>query len=268
MNRPLKRDIGIPKETTPAPDQTPVISLPAERKSSLEAEKLEAQKMQAAAAARLEAIAATEQQEQEAARAAGIAAMNERLADAAYLKAQAREETDEREKRQLFLMAGKEEEKARTIAVELGLSQSAPGSETEKRPWWYFTPAKMALYQILGILSLLYFCYTSFTGYQARIAEMNKTLPFDKQLQPYDETSLQKFFFEKLVQFSDLPTALLMVFLVVPFVGFYVLPFFGYGRNIYTEFKEEISPWQRIKFTAFIVLGFLFYLALSHLVKP
>ncbi|MDQ1088992.1 hypothetical protein [Siphonobacter sp. SORGH_AS_1065] len=190
-----------------------------------------------------------------------------RLKDAKFFREDARKTDDMEEKRRLLLLASQDEDKAREIAAELGLNMPVVDAG-EKTPWWQFTHSKMAIFQVVGILGLLIFCYQMFVGYQERIVEMNKSLPFDKQLQPYDETSIQKFFFEKLVQFSDLPTALLMVFLVVPFVGFYVLPFFGFGRNIYTEFKEELTAWQRTKITVSIILGFLFYLALSHLVKP
>ncbi|PMD97675.1 hypothetical protein BWI97_08685 [Siphonobacter sp. BAB-5405] len=244
---------------------SPVI--PLNKISDLAAQEAEAQAMAAQANARLEQIAQQRERDRMEQENQLLKEYDGRLKDAKFFREEARQTTDPDEKRRLLLLAGQDEDKAREIAAQLGMNP-AEVAPAEKTPWWQFTHGKMAIYQIIGIVLALFLCYNSFTGYQAKITEMNKSLPFDKQLQPYDETSIQKFFFEKLVQFSDLPTALIMVLLVVPFVGFYVLPIFGYGRNIWQEFKEEITAWERIKFTGSIILGFFLYLALSHLVKP
>ncbi|MDR6195174.1 hypothetical protein [Siphonobacter sp. SORGH_AS_0500] len=253
-------------QTMPTGDLTsPVI--PLNKISDLAQAEADAHALVAQANAKLDQIAQQRERERLEYEGQLLKEYDGRMKDAKFFREQARQEDDPKEKRALLALAAQDEEKAREIASELALPMPAVDT-ADKTPWWQFTHGKMAIFQVVGILGLLIFFYQQFVGYQARIVEMNKTLPFDKQLQPYDETSIQKFFFEKLVQFSDLPTALLMVFLVVPFVGFYVLPFFGFGRNIYTEFKEELTAWQRTKITVSIILGFLFYLAFSHLVKP
>lgn len=188
------------------------------------------------------------------------------LADAAGFREMAKMETDQAEKENLFRLALAETEKANAIALELGIS---PDDQAEVKPKIPFLKRPIvAIAQVAGILLLISWAYKAFNQFHDYIQTLNQNLAPERQLQPYDLTSMQKFFYEKMVIFSDLPVALLIVFAIVPFVGFYVLPFFRSKRDFYTEFTEDLTAWQRSLLTTIIFLGVLFYLALSHTVKP
>ncbi|GAB3256101.1 hypothetical protein GCM10027347_17700 [Larkinella harenae] len=218
-----------------------------------------------------EALLARIQEEEEAeqvARRSRLAAKREvHLRDAENFRNMARNESDPEEKRTLLQLAREDEQLAYQLGQELGLSQPDPNQASKPKLPWLKRPV-VAFLQVAGILLAITYCYRQFNRFNEYIQRMNETLPPEKHLQPYDITSVQKFFWEKLVIFADLPVALLVLFLIVPFVGFYVLPFLRSRKDFYTEFNEELTPWQRSLITTIFCLGLLFYLALSHSVKP
>ena len=173
-------------------------------------------------------------------------------------------EIDDKEEAELRLQwADEAETKAAQLAQELGIN----GTETavaadDQRPWLIRNYRKVLTLQAISILTMIWMACETFLQYREKIIDANKTLPLEQQMQPFDWTSLQKFFFEKFVQFSDLPVALVTLFLVAPFVARYIL------LGFHTEFSEKLTPWQRCVISTAFVLGFLLLASLAHMVKP
>ena len=189
---------------------------------------------------------------------------------AANFRREARKCTDEAEKRSLYEWATEADNEVRQIELELGIAHEAGQDSAPEDNKSFFERNRLltALLQVVGVLVAILYFHGKFNSFRAEIETMNQGLAVEKQLQPYDETSIQKLVYEKLVVFVDLPIALLVLFLVVPFVGFYVLPFLKSRKDFYTEFFEDLTPWQRSIITTVFSLGLLFFLALSHNVKP
>ncbi|RAJ92213.1 hypothetical protein LX87_05181 [Larkinella arboricola] len=237
---------------------------------ALQEKKALAQQAIMEAEAELQRIHEEEQAEAQAARAQMLAVREGHLIDAEGIRQLARHETDEEEKKKLLRIARQSEEEAYRIGAALGLDQKqlAEGLAEQKPKQPFLKRPVVAMLQVAGILLAISFCYNRFNQFHKSILKLNESLPMEQHLQPYDLTSIQKFFFEKLVVFTDLPVALLILFMIVPFVGFYVLPFVKSKKDFYTEFYEDLTPWQRSLITTAFCLGLLFYLALSHSVKP
>ncbi|MGA0558285.1 hypothetical protein ACO2Q8_16620 [Larkinella sp. VNQ87] len=235
--------------------------------SGLEAKRQQAQAAIQAAELELQQIQEEEQAELVARRSRLATTREVHLRDAQNFREMARNESDPEEKRTLLSLAREDEQKAYQIGLELGLDQDVPAQDEKPRAPFLKRPV-VAFLQVAGILAAISFCYRQFNQFNQYIQELNAKLPVEQHLQPYDVTSIQKFFYEKLVVFADLPVALLILFLMVPFVGFYVLPFLKSKRDFYSEFYDELTPWQRSIITTILCLGLLFYLALSHSVKP
>ena len=194
---------------------------------------------------------------------------DELLADARDYRAEARNAKSEEDRRQFFAEARECERAASSIATELGLNVT-PLEEDKPAPlaWYQRNHMLVALLQVVGVFAAIYALRWYFKRWQEEILFINKTLPTGQQMSPYDDTSIQKLIFEKLAIFSDLPIVLVLLFLVVPFVGFYLLPFLKARKDFHTEFYEELTPWQRVLTTTLLVSAFLLFLALSHSVKP
>jgi len=127
----------------------------------------------------------------------------------------------------------------------------------------------LAILQVVGVIAAIWLLKWYFQEFRLSILEDNAKLPEGATpVSPYDDSSLQKLVFEKLAVFTDLPIALIVLTLIVPFVGFYLLPFLKARKDFHTEFYEELTPWQRSVITTCFVLGLLLFLALSHMVKP
>lgn len=219
-------------------------------------------------------LQALEQEEQEEAQAemARLAKTRDgHLMDAQNFRNMAKAESDPDEKRLLLRLASEDDHRASEIGMKLGIQPAQAAADSDPSaglPWVKRNRSLVALFQMGGILAAIAYCYNQFTSFGEYIQKLNEKLPVEQHLQPYDLTSIQKFFFEKMVVFTDLPIALLILFLMVPNIGFYVLPFLKSKRDFYTEFNEDLSPWQRSVLTIAISLGLLFFLALSHSVKP
>lgn len=187
------------------------------------------------------------------------------LAAAANFRKEARTAADD-DKKALYEWATEADAEARAIEVSLGIAVATEDVPEAKAP----TPSRrlMTILQVLGVLAAILFFHGQFEGLGETIKELNHGVAPENQLRPYDDTSIQKLFYEKLVVFVDLPLAVLVLMLVVPFVGFYVLPFVKSKKDFYTEFYEDLTPWQRACITTAFCLGVLLFLALSHNVKP
>lgn len=186
--------------------------------------------------------------------------------DAKQYREEARLCKDPDEKKTLYGYAADCEKAIASITAELG--EEMPVVAEEKVPWYERNHRVVAILQVFGVIALTWWMKWFFDEFKNEIDQLNKALPYEKQMQPYDITSLQKFVFEKFVVFADLPIALIMLFLMVPFIGFYVLPFLKSQKDFYYEFYNELTPWQRACITTAFCLGLLFVLGLSHSVKP
>lgn len=195
-----------------------------------------------------------------------IAQRTELQADARQYREEARQCQDADEKKTLYGYAADCDKAIASITAELG--EELPIVAEEKAPWYERNHRVVAFLQVIGIVILIWWLKWVFEEYKAEIDNLNKSLPIQQQMQPYDMTSIQKFIFEKFIVFADLPVALLLLFAMVPFIGFYVLPFLKSQKDFYYEFYNELTPWQRACITTAFCLGLLFVLGLSHLVKP
>jgi hypothetical protein len=176
--------------------------------------------------------------------------------------------TDPNEKKSLYGWATEADLEVVRIERGLGIFREEEPVVADHTSWFQRNRFLTALLQVVGVLVGILYFHGLFEGFGETILEDNKGLPIEQKLQPYDVTSIQKLFYEKLVVFVDLPIALVVLFLIVPFVGFYVLPFVRSRKDFYTEFYEELTSWQRAIITTAFCLGLLFFLALSHNVKP
>lgn len=194
--------------------------------------------------------------------------MNKAKDAAAGFRKEARETKDESEKRKLYEWASEADLEVARLAAELGIVRPDETAQVEKKSFFRRNRWATAFLQVMGALAAILYFHGQFTGFSDYINEINRGLPVESKLQPYDVTSIQKLFYEKMVVFIDLPIALLLMFLIVPFIGFYVLPFLKSRKDFYTEFFEDLTPWQRSLLTTIFSLGLLLFLALSHNVKP
>lgn len=177
---------------------------------------------------------------------------------------------DRRQADELLRWAMECDEEARHLIIEGEVepeAQADPRSIQARSPWWASGRVWAGIASALGIVAILLITSEYFHLIREQILAANKALPGEQQMQPYDMTSFQKLAYEKLVQFSDLPVALLLLLLVMPPVGLYVLPFWRGKPDFWTEFKTELTPWQRCELASRFVLGFLLLAALAHLVK-
>ncbi|KAB7728027.1 hypothetical protein F5984_19935 [Rudanella paleaurantiibacter] len=191
------------------------------------------------------------------------------LSMAKYYRELAVEQTERPKADELIGWAMDCERQARLIVIE-GEVEEAPQAAAEAVEKPSFLERHRQLVSVGVILlvgALIYIAGEYFNLAREIIIERNKLLPPEQQMQPYDITSFQKLAFEKMVQFTDLPVALLLLLLVMPPVGFYVLPLIRTKPDFWYEFKHELTPYQRCVLATCFVLGFLLLACLAHLVK-
>lgn len=245
-------------EQTPAPDFSVMEDEIRQDESKLEERKqaLEQQRKQ---------VENTERQEKLETRA-------QLLQDAQNWREMARDLVSEPETALFYYERAKAAEaEALRLGQELDLNEPTPAPMQVKPKtltWMARNHRLVASFQVVAVLMLISVSLGAFLWMKHHIDKLNKLLPESEKMGAYDLTSIQKFFFEKLVVLTDLPTGLAMLFLIAPWVGFYVLPFLPSRKDFYTEFYDELSPFQRICISTAFVLGLLLCLALSHSVKP
>jgi len=185
---------------------------------------------------------------------------------AADFRRQAGQMSDPEEKKTLYGWANEADMTVFQLEKELGIVTEDPTPVTPKQS--LLSRRVMAFVQVIAVVLAIIYFHSLFGEFGQRIMASNKKLPVEQQTAPYNDVSFQKLFYEKMVVFIDLPIALLIMLLVVPFIGFYVLPIVRSKKDFYTEFYEELTPWQRAILSTTVVLGLLLFLALSHNVKP
>lgn len=198
-----------------------------------------------------------------------LAQYNAYREEAKNFRATAASETDEPSKKTYIRWALEADANALALAQELGLEIPKELEQAEPKPAKATSSSRFVLALQIGFLSLiLYVSYGLFFSSGAALTEKNKDLPAELQTQPYDATSIQKFYLEKFVEFFDLPLALAKLAIFAPFILLYVLPFGKNRKSLFTEFHEELTPFQRCVLTVVFISLFLLHSALSHLVKP
>lgn len=139
------------------------------------------------------------------------------------------------------------------------------------KPHWGWAVLQAVL--LLAVLGYGYGMFDEFkrnilAGNAAALQQAARDGSTPQITQPYDDVSFQKFFFEKLVEFSDLPSLLIKLLIISPFLLGYLLPYVRSRKDFITEFFEELTPFQRCLLTVILVLGFLLHSVFSHLIKP
>ena len=238
------------------------------RQAAPDKENLKAQL--AALASQVAEIELEEVQQQEQQRTEATKKYQELRADAESYRVKAQQAISQKKKEQFEAQMFECLEAAENLAEEFPFLSPQPPEQpvmkTEKKP--VLSHRVIACLQMIAVIGAIWLLKWYFEQYQADILATNKMLPAEQHVSPYDASSLQKLVFEKLALFTDLPFALIVLTLIVPFVGFYLLPFLKARKDFHTEFYEELTPWQRSIITTCFVLGLLFVFALSHLVKP
>ncbi|WP_020603143.1 hypothetical protein [Spirosoma spitsbergense] len=194
--------------------------------------------------------------------------------DAAGFRATAAKETDETSKKMYIQWALDADRQAVQLGRELGLAIDEPTEPTEaekstlEKVHGLLKHRLGAIVQISLLVVAIIWASSNFTSVGDEINTLNKALPVEQQMNAYDITSNQKFFFEKYVEFWDLPVGLFKLLILVPFVGLYLLPFIRSRKDFFTEFFEDLTPFQRCLITFGFVALFILHSALSHGVKP
>ncbi|GAB4047072.1 hypothetical protein [Spirosoma litoris] len=193
--------------------------------------------------------------------------------DAAGFRLTAAKEEDEGNKRMYVQWALDADKQANQLARELGLAVEEPEEQQQESKAVKAVASLLkhrlgAIVQISLLLLAIWVANHYFNSTGEHIKEANKVLPIEQQMSAYDETSIQKFFFEKWVEFWDLPVGLLKLLIIVPFVAFYMLPFIRSRKDFFTEFFEDLTPYQRCLITLSFIALFVLHSALTHGVKP
>ncbi|GAB3990412.1 hypothetical protein GCM10028807_17520 [Spirosoma daeguense] len=194
--------------------------------------------------------------------------------DAAGFRETATKESDETSKKMYVQWALEADRQAVQLARELGLAIEEPAEEQPAEPTTLDKVHGLlrhrlgAVVQIALLIAAIFWASTNFETVGEHIKVLNEHLPLEEKMNAYDITSNQKFFFEKYVEFWDLPVAMLKLLILVPFVCFYLLPFIRSRKDFFTEFFEDLTPFQRCVITLAFAALFVLHSALSHGVKP
>ncbi|UHG93310.1 hypothetical protein [Spirosoma oryzicola] len=218
----------------------------------------------------LRQINAKKQEDAQKERQKKLDSYNKLLKSAKDFRSQSLTMTDRQDAEERNAWAEEAELEAHLLAMELGIkTETAVVQEIEPEIWQRPGLRRRLVWGALGALIIfLVWSYGCFQDIRHTILNSNAKLPLEQQAQPYDATSFQKFFFEKFVELIDLPTLLIKLLIVAPFVAFYLLPVFKTKRDFITEFFEDLTPWQRSILTVLLLGLLLLHSALSHSVKP
>ncbi|MGV3560751.1 hypothetical protein [Larkinella arboricola] len=190
---------------------------------------------------------------------------------AVHYRALASEATEKKEADKFLAWAIDSEEKARAIVIEGEEPEAAAPVLQPKLPAWRSIRVHrmVALVQVVGLFLVAGWCLGMFDEMRVKILEHNKALPIEQQAQPYDLTSLQKYFYELFISFLDVPMSFIKLLLIAPFVLYYLLPFVKTGKKDFiTEFFEELTPYQRCVLTVILLALCFFSVSWAHVVKP
>lgn len=240
-------------------------------------DQLEALQKQATEAAEIAKQAALELQEAEKSKQEASRKQLQReyegiLADAEnYRKSSRNPDISEAEREKFLRWSAAAEANARQLGIELGVVAPDP-DEDEKAATTRRNKLHriLAICQILGLFGILWLTLDAFffvgdviTRHNANVAEGGQTLR-----PAYDLTSVQKYIYESFTMFADLPRAALLCLLVMPTVVLYIVPIIKSKKDFWTEFFNDLTPWQRAILSVITIIGFLLLSVLAHMAKP
>lgn len=194
--------------------------------------------------------------------------------EAAGYRETAVRETDEASKKMYVQWAIDSDRRAVLLARELGLAIEEPVEETPAEPGVLDKVQGLlkhrlgAIVQVFFLALVIIWASKNFTSIGAEIKQINAHVEPAERMNAYDITSNQKFFFEKYVEFWDIPASLAKLFILAPFVALYLLPIFRSRKDFFTEFFEELTPFQRCLIAVSLLALLVLHSALSHGVKP
>ena len=190
----------------------------------------------------------------------------ELLEDAKSFRNEAQKAADEQAKKDYLRFAQDAEKQARDIAYQLGMFSSEEQQSTQRNWKLVYLTAS----QVAGLLVLVAAALAGFGYVRSYIIEKNKALMLsgEQQVSYFDWDSLQKLFYEQLSRGVDFILLLGLLAIVAPSVVRYLVPIIPSERNFFTEFYEDLTPWQRTIASVTLVGSVLLYLAISHLVRP
>lgn len=260
----------------------PETPIPLNNASSITPDQLAALQKQAAEAAELAQKAAFELQEAEKAKAEAKKKQLQReyegiLADAENFRKSSRNPDISESEREKFLRwSAAAEANARQLGIELGVIAPDPDADAQSEDAQTATTRRnklhriLAVSQILGLLGILWMTLDAFFWVGDVITAHNANVPEGGQtLRPaYDLTSVQKYIYESFTMFADLPRAALLCLLVMPTVVLYIVPIIKSKKDFWTEFFNDLTPWQRAIISVITIIGFLLLSVLAHMAKP
>lgn len=214
--------------------------------------------------ARQDQIAEEKRQAAEAERIKQLAIHANLIQQAQSLRAEAAQAPDEKTKLLLYSQAADITTEANVLAVELGLIKA---DELETKPGFSIPKKVKPFLQLGGLLSFVAWFYLRFYSLKDAIEANNaKVEPFS-QVRPYGLDSMQKVVFEKFTLGVDSLAVFGLLAMFFPVVFSYLVPFSGSQNDLSTDFKTELTPWQRVLISVLLLLGLFLFLGLSHTVK-
>lgn len=221
-----------------------------------------------------EAVEAAQKAEQEATKKQLLREYEQFCEDSqTYLGASRKADISEAEREKYLRWAATSELRAKELGIKLGIvipDQEADQDQQAALARRKRTHRNLTIVQVVGLfvllwltLDLFFFVGQLISAHNATVAEGGQTLR-----PPYDLTSIQKYLFESFMMFADLPRAALLCLLVLPTIVLYIVPIIKSKKDFWTEFFNDLTPWQRAILSVITVLGFLLLSVLAHIAKP
>ena len=124
----------------------------------------------------------------------------------------------------------------------------------------------------VGLLFVLFAALvTGFKFYESKIAAHNAELSAVEQIgeriNAFNDANLQRIVFERIIQVTDLAFIILVLMITLPSVLSYILPLTGSKKDFNHEFFEALTPWQRTLTVLILISALLIYFGLGHSVN-
>ncbi|WP_266364190.1 hypothetical protein [Tellurirhabdus rosea] len=129
-----------------------------------------------------------------------------------------------------------------------------------KVPFWQTRAGQrlaVALQVAAAILVMLW-AASMFDVIKTKIVAINAGLPEDARSSYYNLDEFQKFFFHLFVELANVTTVPIKAFILFPAVAWYA------ASGLRREFTKNLTPWQRVQVTLFLLFCLLLHSALSH----
>lgn len=155
------------------------------------------------------------------------------------------------------------------------MAEAALGAVSEKvsslKPVFAWLKRHMPYLQVFALVAMFGAFVYGFKFYEQRINEFNASLTEEQlltqKINSYNDANLQRIFFERLLQSTDLFLCFGFIMIIAPSILAYVMPFLPTKKDFYHEFFNDLSPWQRVLSFLILLSSLLFYFALGHTVN-